>query len=103
MLETQSENNPRPTIQVVLGFLLGILIALGGLFFSIFLSMTLNVRQGWITLMFMGVALLGAGIIAIRRMKESSYALGVAIALALALLLDVVWGVAIGNHPLMRF
>jgi hypothetical protein len=94
MFETPPENNPRSTIQVVLGFLLGVLLALGCLFFAIFLGTALALRQAWLFPVLTGVGLIGAGSVALRQMRESSYALGVVIALSLALLLDAACGVA---------
>jgi len=94
MPETQPEENRRSTIQVILGFLLGIVLALGCLFCSILLGSTLALRQAWWFSVFTALGLIGAGVVALRQMRESSYALGVVIALALALLLDAACGVA---------
>jgi uncharacterized membrane protein len=94
MSETQPENNSRSTMQVVLGFLLGVLIALGCLFFSIFLGTALALQQQWLFPVFTGVGLIVAGIVAFRQMKESSYAFGIVIALSIAVLLDAACGVA---------
>lgn len=94
MLETPPEESRRSTIQVILGFLLGIVLALGCLFCSILLGSTLAPRQSWWFPVFNGLGLIAAGVVALRQMRESSYALGVVIALALALLLDAACGVA---------
>ena len=93
-MDETSENNPRSTIQVILGFLLGIVIALGSLFFTIFLGSALHLRQQWLFPAFTALGIIAVGIVALRQMRESSYALGVVIALSLALLLDAACGVA---------
>ena len=80
-------------MEVVLGFLLGILLSLGCLFLTIFLGMTISPAHQWLSSFFNGSGLLGAGIIACRRVRESSYALGVVIALSLAFLINSVWGI----------
>jgi hypothetical protein len=95
MFESQPENNSRPTMQVVLGFLLGVLIALGCLFFSIFLGTALAWRERWLFPVFTGIGLGVAGIVAFRRMKESGYAFGIVIALSIAVLVDAACGVAL--------
>ena len=93
-MDETSENNRRSTIQVILGFLLGIVIALGSLFFTIFLGSALHLRQQWLFPALTALGIIAVGIVALRQMRESSYALGVVIALSLALLLDAACGVA---------
>jgi len=93
MLETQPEKTPRSTKEVVLGFLLGVVISLGCLFAAIFLGMTMSGYK-WLFPVLNALGLLVAGIVALRYMKESSYAFGIVIALALAFLLNTACGVA---------
>jgi Na+/melibiose symporter-like transporter len=88
-------DNPRSNLQVLLGFLLGVVASLGCLFLTIFLAATLGSRPVWILPAFNAAALIAAGVVALRHVKESSYALGTVIALALALLLDAACGVAL--------
>jgi hypothetical protein len=83
-----SEQNSRSTMEVILGFLLGVLLSLGCLFLTIFLGITISPAHRWVVPFLNGIGLLGAGIIACRRMRESSYALGMVIALSFAFLLN---------------
>ena len=85
---------PRSNLQVFLGFLLGIVASLGCVFLTIFLAGIPGYKPGWIFPAFNAVALILVGVVALRHVKESSYARGAVIALGLALLLDAVWGVA---------
>ena len=85
---------PRSNLQVFLGFLLGIVASLGCLFLSIFLGATLGSKPVWIFPALNAVALILVGFVALRHVKESSYAVGVVIALGLALLLDAACGIA---------
>jgi hypothetical protein len=92
MFETP-QNNPNSTLQVFLGFLLGVLIDLVCFFLSIMLGFTVALHQAWLYSVFNAVGLLAAGIVALRHFRESSYAQGVVIALSLGLLLDAACGV----------
>jgi hypothetical protein len=92
MLETQPEKIHRSTLEVILGFLLGVVLSLGCLFFTIFLGLTINPRHDWLFPLFNAVELFAAGIVAFRQMRDSSYALGVVIALSLAFLLNTACG-----------
>ncbi|MGA2746013.1 MAG: hypothetical protein ABSE44_15050 [Candidatus Sulfotelmatobacter sp.] len=94
MFDLQPEKTPRSTLEVVLGCLLGVLISLGCLFFSIFLGMNLGQGHRWLFPVLNAAALAVAGIVALRQMRDSSYALGVVIALSLAFLLNTACGVA---------
>jgi len=87
MLDTQPEKPDRSTIQVFLGFLLGIVASLGCLFLAIVLAKTIFERN-WSYPLFDAIALILVGSIALKNVRESSYALGAVIALSLALLLD---------------
>ena len=86
---------PRSNLQVFLGFLLGVVASLGCLFLTIFLAATLEGKSAWVFPAFNAVGLILLGVVALRQVKESSYAVGVVIALALALLLDAACGIAI--------
>jgi hypothetical protein len=70
------DNKSGATLQVLVGFLLGLLIDLGCLFLSILLGLALRVGQAWLFSAFNAVALIGAGIIALRHVRKSSYAQG---------------------------
>jgi hypothetical protein len=94
MLEAPPDKPPRTTIQVILGVLFGILISLGCLFLTIFLGMTISPRRTWLFPLLNAAGLALAGIVAFRLRKESSYALGIVIALSLAFLLNTACGVA---------
>jgi hypothetical protein len=97
MLEIQPEKTPRSTLEVVLGFLLGVLISLGCLFLSIFLGLTISPGHSWLFPLLNAVGLVVAGIIALRQMRVSSYALGIVIALSLAFLLNTAYAVAVSR------
>jgi uncharacterized membrane protein YccC len=91
MFETQPEGNRPSTGEVILGFLLGILASLLCLFFCVFLGSTLGGRP-WTFPVINGLALVGVGIMALRKVRESSYALGVVIAVSLMFLLNAACG-----------
>ncbi len=95
MFDPLSDNEQRSTIQVVLGFLAGVVFSLACLFLSIFLAYTLNLRGVWPYFVLNTLAILGAGIVALRHFRRSSYAAGAVIALSLALVLDAVCGASI--------
>jgi hypothetical protein len=82
---------------VVLGLLLGVLISLGCLFLSIFLGMTISPSHGWLFPLLNAVGLAVAAIVALRQMRESSYALGIVIALSLAFLLNTACAVYVSH------
>ena len=94
MFESPPDTSPRTTIQVILGVLFGILISLGCLFLTIFLGMTISPRRSWLFPLLNAAGLALAGIVAFRQRKESSYAFGMVIALALAFLLNTACGIA---------
>jgi hypothetical protein len=93
MFETDPEN-PRSNLQVFLGFLLGIVASLGCLFLTIMLAGNMGSGSKWIYPAFNAVALICIGAVALRYIRQSSYAIGAVIALALALLLDAACAVA---------
>ena len=92
MFETP-QNGSRSTLQVFLGFLLGIVIDLACFFLAIMLGFALAAQHTWLYSVLNGIALLAAGAVALRYVRESSYALGVVIALSLGLLLDTACGI----------
>jgi len=96
MFEIEPQNTPRPGLQVLLGLLLGMGISLGCLAAAIFVGMALKVGGDWVFELLIAIALIGAGLIALRQVRESSVALGVMIALSIALLLDGACAVRIG-------
>jgi hypothetical protein len=96
MVEIEPEKPPRSNVQVLLGFVLGIAASLLCLFLAIFLG-SLFKAGNWIYPTIEAIALIGIGIFAARRVPESSLALGVVIALSLALLLDGVCAVSLSR------
>lgn len=79
-------------MQVILGFLFGVVISLVCLFLAIVLGWNLGAKRGWVFPLLNAIGLIVAGFVALRRMRESSYALGIVIALALAFILNTVCG-----------
>ena len=88
MFETEPEKPARSNLQLLLGFLLGVVASLGCLFLAIFFGQTFEQYGSWIYLAINAVALIVVGIFALRRVRESDLALGAVIALSLALLFD---------------
>ena len=88
MLETEPKKPARFNLQVFLGFLLGVVASLGSLFLAIFFGQALEQHGRWIYSAINAVALIGVGIFALRRVRESDLALGAVMALSLALLFD---------------
>jgi hypothetical protein len=88
MAEPVPPQSKRSGVQILLGFLLGVVISLGWLFLAIFLGGTISPNHPWIFPMFNAIGLIVAGIVAWRQMRESSFALGAVIAFSIALLLD---------------
>jgi len=87
MLENRPEPHPRSAREIFLGFLLGILISVGCLLIAIFLGTSLA-RGAWLFPLINGLALVATGIIALTKIRDSSYALGIVIAIALVFLLN---------------
>jgi hypothetical protein len=94
MLETEPEKEKNHTLEVFLGFLLGILISIGCFLISIAAGILLTVRHAWLFPAFVAITLVGVGIVAVQHARESSYAVGIVITLSLALLLDAACAVA---------
>ena len=95
MIEAEPEKPARSNLQVFLGFLLGVLISLGCLFLTIFLAITLGSNRTWLYPVADAIALIAAGVVALRLARQSSYAVGAVIALSLALLLDAACAAAL--------
>jgi type III secretory pathway component EscS len=93
MFETEPKKTPRSTREVILGFLLGVLASLVGLIVCIFLGMTLGLSRDWLFPVINGLGLVVVGVFALRRVRESSLALGVLIAISLTFLLNAACGV----------
>ena len=90
MYETQ-ESDRRSTIQVALGFLLGILVCVGCVFFSILVGAVLGLRYAWLFPLFNAIALVASGTVALRMVHRSSYPEGVLIAVSVAFLINVLF------------
>jgi pheromone shutdown protein TraB len=84
------ESRSRSTRQVALGFLLGMIVSLSCLFISVLLGAALGLNHAWMFPLLNGVALLTAGLVALRRVHSSSYPEGVLIALSVAFVFNVV-------------
>ena len=95
MFEADPEQNRRSGIQVLLGFLLGVVLSMACLFLAIFLGSTTSPSHPWLMPVFNAIGLIGAGIVAWRQIRESSFALGAVIAFSIALLLDGTCAVAL--------
>lgn len=93
MLEPDVRHS-RLNIQVVLGFLLGIVASLLCLFFFMFVGSTLGPRHTHLFPVFTAVAVIGLAVIAVKNLRRSEFALGAFFALGLALLLDVAYIIA---------
>lgn len=91
-----TSESAQSSIHVLLGFLLGVVAGIGCLIFSIFLGSTFGPYRGRIYLGINAILLLCFFAPALRRSRQSKYALGAMIALALALLLDA-------TYALVRF
>ena len=94
MYETEPQKAPRSRVPVLLGFLLGVVAGLATLIVSIFFTFTFQVHEKWLLPALNAAVLIGIGIVASRHARESSYALGMVIALSIALLLDAAYAVA---------
>jgi hypothetical protein len=95
MFETEPEKPSRFKLQVFLGFLLGVVASLACFFSAIFLGFTLRANRTGLYPILVAVGLIAAWILALRNMRQSSYAFGAVIALSLALLLDAACAVAL--------
>jgi hypothetical protein len=91
MFETEPEKPARSNLQLFLGFLLGVVASLGCLFLALFFGKAFEQRGSWIYPAINAVALITVGILVLRRVRESSLAVGAVMALSLALLFDAAW------------
>jgi uncharacterized membrane protein YccC len=94
MRDAEREKPARSNLQMFLGFLLGVVASLGSLFLSISLVATLGPHGRWLYPLCVAIVLIGAGLVALRHARESSYAAGAVIAFSLALLMDAAWAIA---------
>ena len=88
-METR-ESKSRSGLQAALGLLLGVLVCVGCLFFSILLGAALRVGQPWMFPVLNAIALVAPGVVTLRNINKSSYPEGVLIAISVAFILDVV-------------
>jgi uncharacterized membrane protein len=88
MSDELSNETGRSALQVFLGFLLGILIAIGCNVFAIFVGLLLRVKSDWFFFLFIAVSLVISAAIALHTLGKSSFATGVLISLSIAFLLD---------------
>lgn len=82
---------PRSNVQIVLGFLLGVVASLLFLFLAMFLASTLGPRRSWTEFVFEAIALVLAGALALKNYRRSSFAVGLTIAFLLALVVDAAY------------
>jgi hypothetical protein len=85
--------SPGAKTQIVLGFLLGVVASLLFLFLAMFLAGTLGPHRGWTGPLFEAIALVLGGALAFKNLRRSAYAVGMAIAFALTLVLDAAWAI----------
>jgi len=84
------EINPRSTLKVALGFLLGILACVGCFFVSVLLGALLGLRDPWMFVLLNAAALVTTGLMALRYVHKSSYPDGALIAVSVAFLVNLV-------------
>jgi hypothetical protein len=94
MLHSDPEKSSRSTGQVFVGCLLGLPIALAVTLLVTLLAASLQWAD-WGFQALIAVVLIGVGVWALRRIPKSGVALGVVIAMAIALLLDGLCAVAL--------
>ena len=89
-----SEVRQQSALKVALGFGLGLIG--GALCFAItvVVGLTFQSRHGWVFPLLNAIALMLAGIIALRNYNESGVARGAVIALSLVFLLNAICGIA---------
>ena len=93
------DNKPRSTLRAVLGFLLGTLVCISCLFFSILLGGALGLRHAWMFPTLNAIALVASGMLALRKAHKSSYSEGVLIAVSVAFILNVLFvAVTLSRH-----
>jgi len=88
MFDNAAQKPTRSALQVFLGVLLGTAISVGCSLLAIFIGIGLKVGRDWMFPLLVAMALVGSGLIALKQVRESSLAVGVVIALSVALLLD---------------
>jgi hypothetical protein len=94
-----SESNPRSTLQVALGFFLGILVCIGCWFLSVLAGAALGLRHTWMLPLLNAIALVATGAVALRKANESSYPEGVLIAVSVAFVLNVLnFAITLSGH-----
>jgi vacuolar-type H+-ATPase subunit I/STV1 len=87
-------SNSHFNIQAILGFLLGVVASLLWMFFAVFVGGTLGPRHTRMDAWFAALGFAVFGFIALRKAR-SSYALGMALAFGLAILLLAVYSFAL--------
>jgi hypothetical protein len=93
-----SESNPRSTLQVALGFFLGVLVCIGW-FLSVLAGAALGLGQAWMFSLLNAIALVASGAVALRKSNQSSYPEGVLIAVSVAFVLNVImFAAALSGH-----
>jgi hypothetical protein len=97
MLDSKPRKS-RFNMQALLGFLLGVVASLLWLFLAVFVGGTLGPRHTRMFPLFAALGLVGFGFLAFKK-PHSSYALGLAIAFGLALLLLAGYTLALFQSP----
>jgi|SRR5579864_2139381 len=97
MLDAKTRKS-RLNMQAILGFLLGVVASLLWMFFAVFVGGTLGPRHTRMYSWFAGLGFAAFGFIALRKAR-SSYALGMALAFGLAILLLAGYTLALFRSP----
>jgi drug/metabolite transporter (DMT)-like permease len=97
MLDTKLRKS-RLNMQAILGFLLGVVASLLWMFFAVFVGGTLGPRHTRMYAWFAALGFAVFGFIALRK-AQSSYALGMALAFGLAILLLAGYSLAFYRSP----
>jgi len=93
------KTSERSTLQVAMGFLLGILVCVSCWFLSFLLGAALGLRHAWMFPVLNAAALAASGVVALRNVSKSSYPEGVLIAVSVAFILNVlVFAISLSGH-----
>jgi peptidoglycan/LPS O-acetylase OafA/YrhL len=97
MLDTKPRNS-RFNTQAILGFLLGVVASLLWMFFAVFVGGTLGPRHTRMYAWFAALGFAVFGFVALKKAR-SSYALGMALAFGVAILLLAGYSLALYRSP----
>jgi hypothetical protein len=98
-MSEMSEIKPRSTLQVALGFFLGILLCIGCWFLSVLAGAAFRLSHAWMFSLLNAIALVASGAVALRKANQSSYLDGVLIAVSAVFVLNVIMlAAALSGH-----